>query len=122
MAKANLTLKRGDTGQWEIACTAKTGGPLNLTGAVLRFYAKASALDADSAAVLKKDSAGLGGIVIMDAGNGVARLILNPADTVGLTSVPVALAYDIQVTESNGAVTTLLEGNLTIGADITQAY
>src|SRR6267378_3366965 len=108
MATTNWSFKRGDTRKWVLTCTSKTGGPLNLTGATLRMYAKAKMTDLDAAAIIKKDSAGIGGIVVTDAPNGLATVTILPADTLSFV-VDTTLAYDIQVTEADGTVTTLVD-------------
>lgn len=119
MKSQNLTLKRGDTGRWMLLCVNNDGLPLNLVGAVIRLYAKANRSQADALATLKLDSAGLGGIVITNAGAGEALVTVTPAMTASLTQ-NTHLFYDVQVTESDGTVTTLIEGVMQITLDVTQ--
>lgn len=114
-----IQIKRGDTGRYDIACFTKAGGPLSLVGAVLRMYAKLDVTALDAAATIKKDSAGIGGITVTDAGNGLARLVIAPADTSALTR-DTNLYYDLQVTEQDGTVTTLLDGMIAVSVDVTQ--
>jgi hypothetical protein len=113
----NLDLKRGDTGVWDIACKDTSGNPLNLTGAVVSFYAKTNDSDADTAAVVHKDSAATGGIVITDAGNGLARVTIDPADTASFTSA-VILAYEVRVTDQSGTITTVVEGSFSVSTNV----
>lgn len=114
-----IQIKRGDTGRYDIACFTKAGGPLSLVGAVLRLYAKLDVTALDAAASIKKDSAGIGGITITDAGNGLARLVIAPSDTSAFTS-STQLYFDLQVTEADGTVTTLFDGILAVSMDVTQ--
>ena len=116
----NDTIKRGDTAVYQIAGINKAGGPLNLTGAVLRMYAKNRKSDPDASAVLGYDSAGLGGIVVNDAGNGLATLTIPFSASLSFTQDTTPLYYDVQVTEADGTVTTLVEGTLLFQIDVTQ--
>src|SRR5882724_3046901 len=124
----NLTLKRGDTGKWDIAFTRKVllngllvDAPADITGSVVRFTAKKLATDLDAVAVVRKDSAGVGGVVITNAGGGIARVTVPPGDSAILTDPITNLSWDAQITEQDGTVTTVLEGTLIVSADITQA-
>jgi hypothetical protein len=115
----NDTVKRGDTAKWQLTFFDKNGAPLNLTGAVVRCYAKAAMADADIAALVRVDSAGLGGITITDAGNGVALMTWAPALLTAF-QYDVGLYWDVQVTEQNGDVTTVIVGVVTITMDVTR--
>jgi hypothetical protein len=113
----DLDLTRGDTGKWDITVS---GAVSNFGAAVFRWYAKLQKADPDSSAVIRKDSAGLGGIVIVDAGNQTLRLTVPPADSSSIVD-DTYLYHDLQMTESGGDVTTLADGRILISRDVTRA-
>jgi hypothetical protein len=110
----NDKIKRGDSAVYDIACA------FSLVGATLRLCAKLALSDADAAALVRIDSAGLGGIVITDAGNGLAVATIAPGNFASLGADTV-LFFDLQATEADGTVTTLVEGTLFVTLDVTQA-
>lgn len=114
----NLDLPRGDTGRWNLFFS------VNLTGAKIWFTAKRSYTDADAAAIVAV-STDSGGITILDAPAGHARLVIPPSATASLTTPsppsPLTLVYDIQVKESDGTITTVQQGYLKVTGDVTHA-
>lgn len=119
MSEINLVAKRGDDEEYEFTITVADGGPFDLTDCDLAFTAKRLLTDPDSDAVIVKT---LGdGITVTDAENGEATLVIASADTVGLTVDRRGLHfyYDIQVTESDGLISTPIEGRLTVRSDVT---
>jgi hypothetical protein len=94
--------------------------PVDITGASIRFTVKTSSGDTDANAIIKKGTTdtGLGGIVPVDAPNGLAQITVSPADTSTL-SAPTWYAYDIQLRETSGRVTTVQSGRFLIKSDIT---
>jgi hypothetical protein len=119
---ADLTAVRGDTNEYDLTFTRldttqtpAVAVPLDLTGATIVFTLKRNLDDADVDAVLQKTAGA--GIAVTDAANGEALLTLNPADTTDLPA-PRAFHYDVQVTESDGRVTTTAIGLLRLTADV----
>lgn len=83
-----------------------------LTGSEIRFTAKAHKRDTD--AVISKSTTD--GITIGDPAT-TADITIDAADTEGLE--PVALFWDIEVTDGTGKVRTVAVGRLAVMADIT---
>lgn len=119
MSSKNLGLKRGDTNV--ITITVKRGREReNLSGGdTLYFTCKRNFADADSAAVIRKSSGGLGGIVLTDPVEGEAQLTILPADTSGLSGEDQIFPYDIQLLKFTGEVRTIAEGSVIILPDVT---
>lgn len=115
---ANFTVYRGDNNDLDLAVT-KSGNPVNLTGATLRFTAKLDKADPDADAVIAKVSTDSSQIEITDAVNGLATVHILPADTFDLEDVSV-LFYDAQVVDGTGAVYTLAEGKIKVILDVTR--
>jgi hypothetical protein len=115
---ADLKFYRGDTRTLSIAVKRQSQA-VNLAGASLTFTAKRSVADADDAAIIQK-SVGLG-ITVDDEPGGLATLTILPEDTSGITTVPLTLQYDLQLTEADETVTTVARGQLTILDDVTRS-
>ena len=112
----DLELPRGDTGRWLLTFN------VNLTGAKVWFTAKRAFTDADSAAVIALSTT-TGGVTILDAALGTARLVIPSSATSALTTPgppsPLTLVYDIQIREADGTITTVQQGRLNIRGDVT---
>lgn len=114
---ADLDAVRGDTNKYDVTVT-RDGAALDLTGATLKFTVKRSLDDADADAVFQK---AIGtGIVVDDVAGGLATLTVAPADTSALPA-PRSFHYDLQLTESDGRVTTVAIGSLRLSADVERA-
>lgn len=113
----NLLMTRGDTFTFNLTVT-QSGAAFNLSGVTLRMTAKWSYADADNAAVFTARSPS-NGIVITNAGGGLATVTLAPAMTSGLPPAQVNLYYDIQVTDGSGNIYTIAAGVLTVSPDVT---
>ena len=109
---ADLDAVRGDTNEYEVAVT-RDAAVLDLQGATLKFTVKRDLGDAD--AVFQK--AIWTGITVTDAPNGACTLTIDPADTSALPA-PRAFHYDLELTESDGRVTTVAIGLLRLAADV----
>jgi hypothetical protein len=90
------------------------GGPLDLTGVLLRFTAKRKLTDADSDAVISK-ATGDGISHGMDPTLGIATVTLDAEDTEG--EAPGPLRWDVQLTDGDGLVRTIATGRLVLLAD-----
>src|SRR4051812_17604673 len=92
MAKTNQddAFFAGNTRVLQFALTdedAATPSALDLSGCTVRWAASALDMDGtyDTTAVLRKDSAAAGGVIILDAAAGVARVVIEPEDTAGMS-------------------------------------
>lgn len=109
-----LSMTRGDSATFTSVVT-RSGAAVNLTAGTVWFTAKYRASDADAAAVFQKlTGAGVTG----DAG-GTVTVTLSPADTAGLPAYPTTLVWDLQLRESDGRITTVDMGTLTVAGDVT---
>ncbi len=112
-----LELIRGDTASYAGVATLN-GGAYNLTGASLRFTAKRSTTDADSAAVLSKTIGA--GIVVTDAAAGKYRIDFAPGDTSGMIEPIAPLVFDVQLRTAAAEVYTLLTGYIWVVPDVSR--
>lgn len=114
----DLTMYRGDTAAWDFTITTPTGTAVDLSNATeIRFTAKQRPSDADVDAVIAKT---LGdGVTVTDAAGGVLRVQLAEDDTSAL-SVPLSLAWDVQLADDADGVYTVASGALSIKADISR--
>jgi hypothetical protein len=122
-----LEMVRGDTLTIDVHCEKPdpaTGVllPINLTGAKVWFTAKRFVTDDDLHAKVQVSTTG-GGVVVVNAPGGVARVTVPAGSTAPpvLPDDPIDLAYDVQVLEASGALTTVQRGTLTVNPDITLA-
>lgn len=111
MDPINLSMVRGDTGEFQVTFSDNTGAPINDPTAEYRMTAKVFDTDPDP---------GVFSVVAFQYAPGIAILTIPPSDTSGLgpTGIIVSLCYDIQVTETGGRVTTIQFGRLIIQPDI----
>lgn len=117
MSNIRLRMTRGDDRDFDLTLT-EDGAAMNLTGATVRFTAKRSVLEADSSAVIAKDSGGNGIVIDANPLLGTAVLTISAADTADLTDRVTTLVWDVQVTRA-GLTVTPLAGFLEITADVT---
>lgn len=114
----DLTMYRGDTAAWDFTVTEPDGTAVDLTDAEgIRFTAKDRASDLDADARIAKAIGS--GVTVTDAPGGVVRVQLSTSDTSSL-SVPLSLAFDLQLADSVGGIYTVAAGMLTIKADISR--
>jgi hypothetical protein len=114
-------MKRGDTKivQLTINNLPVTG----FTGYSAWFTAKNQVSDTDATAVIKKIPVDFTTIVVgSDVVAAVITCKIVPADTNALPDYDVQLAYDAQVEDGSGNVTTVADGTLTVKADITRTF
>lgn len=118
VTKFNFKMYRGDTATFSVNVTYPNGNVYPLTGCTLFFTAKLDNSQPDSEALISKVSTN-GGIGIIDAANGQAAVILDPADTNNLpTDVP--LFCDVQLETPGGSIHTVAVGKLTLLEDTTR--
>jgi hypothetical protein len=109
-----LTLIRGDDRILDVTLSSPVSD-----GARLDFTVKRRISDADDDAVIQKDSEGEGGGITFDEGAGSAEIRIVAADTQDLDVAP-HYVWDIQMTGSEGEVTTLASGRLVLRPDVTR--
>jgi hypothetical protein len=111
---SDFRVTRGDSASFTITVTVG-GVPLDLRlmNTALVFAAREIPGDA---IVLSKS---IGSGITVEPGNpgNVATLKLDPGDTSGIDA-PTILAYDVQLTEPDARVTTVVGGRITITPDI----
>lgn len=96
--------------------------PVNLAGGKAWFTAKTQITAPDENAEVRLGSAApLSGVAIVDAAGGQVRVTVPPSATKNFRNDPMALAYDVQVMDSAGTVTTVVSGLLTVRPDVTRA-
>ena len=101
MALQNFTVIQGDTFKRTINFTVKsTGVPVNLTGSVVSGKIKVAQTLNDLTCT------------IIDAVNGVFSFGLSPTQTAGFQ--PGTWAMDVQITFTDGTVSTIFSGNLVV--------
>lgn len=111
----DLTAKKPDPGTGVLLA-------INLTGGKAYFTAKRSITGTDELAEIRLGSqAPLAGVTIQNAPGGILRVDVPPAATKGFQNDPVVLAYDVEVVEATGQVTTVMRGLLTVSPDVTRA-
>lgn len=109
-----LSMAVGKNAEWEFTATKEDGSVLDLTGATVRFRAKDSFSDPDSAAILTKTA------TITSPATGKCEVRLVPADTSAL-AVPRVLRWDLQALDVATKQWRLAYGQLTIHAVVGQS-
>lgn len=112
------TVARGDTVVFDATITRPPGGaPVNLTGATLACTGRRTLEESASAAVFRLEDGA--GILVTNAPGGQCRVTIPPAATAALPDVP-ALYVDLEVTESDGRVSTPVRGRLILTYDVSR--
>lgn len=101
-------LHAGDDYDYQFALQ-RDGGVYDLTGATVRFVVKEDSVETDAQAKLNYDSGTPADIELVDAVNGVLTVHFKHADTQDLEGEWI---YNLQVTESGGAVITFARGKI----------
>lgn len=120
----NLSMWRGDTKVVQVTISGLTA--TGLTGYSYWFTAKNGVEDSDASAVIQKTGSQATPadfttvITGSDTVDGVITCIIDPADTTALPDYDSQLLYDVQVEDSDGNVTTVANGLLTVKVDVTK--
>ena len=118
-----VTMVRGDDFQFDVFVTDNvTGDPVDITGNSLWFTAKRRYFfdDPDPETTIKKDNlTPSGGIQVLDALGGQARVFIDAADTDGYTKREV-FRFDVQWKDSNDFLHTLTRGDFIVELDVTR--
>jgi hypothetical protein len=112
---------RGDTLTLPLwRATDRQGNTIDLTGASLWFTAKTSLSESDLEAPTIQVSTADGGVVVLDADDGLYQVTLQPKETRGLTGDTV-FTFDVQVVTIHGVTRTVRWGSLVVVRDVTRA-
>lgn len=103
MAEAVLEIFQGTTVKLDVAITVDGETAADLTGCKLWFTAKERRSDDDADAILQKTSDIGGGITILDAPGGLARIALTPAESALFSSARLYF-YDVQIKTPTGDI------------------
>lgn len=116
----SVCMTRGDT--HKIRFTVRdllTQAVIDITNwSAFRYTVKERVTDADSGALISKTLGG--GIVKVDASNGLCEVTINPADTISLASREYDAVADIQGVDNSSQVWTLARGQHLIESDVGQ--
>lgn len=111
----NFALKIGNSKSYPMRALRPDGAtPIDLTGASFKWCFRN--LPLETAAVMEKAfgpayaSPDPSFITVTNAGTGDFILHLKPADTAGL--LPRTIKHDLEITEADGTVSTILEGDI----------
>lgn len=115
MGVEQMNVYRGDDKVFDINVTDSEGEIVDITGYTVKFTVRAEAND-DTYLIHKTTPSG-SGISLIDPTNGVARLSLSSTDT-DLT--PGKYVYDVEVTDTNGRVSTVVVDTFKIIRDVTR--
>jgi hypothetical protein len=114
--QAQLDLIRGDTGEWDLT-VERNGAAVDITGITARFMVKRSIDDANADALASLTVGN--GITLTAPLTGDLRVTL-PAATSALFPVT-TLAWDLEITDGTGHVSTVAMGPLLVVADVSRA-
>lgn len=115
-----LSLVRGDSAYLDLVVTDR-GEPVDLSVVELWWTAKHRLADEDDRAVIRKTRAG-GGIVVTDALNGAATVIID-ADDWGAYTGTGPLVWDLQMkvpSSPTPLVVTVAQGKVQVTQDVTR--
>ncbi len=91
------------------------GTRLDATGYTVRFYAKSSRSLSDADAEIRKDNAGIGGIVLQNGGGtdkSEAIITISPTDMVAMPNDYVILEYVCQLKAPDGNISVADHGEI----------
>ena len=123
MDRKDLSIVRSDTYIFDVVAKRPdpdTGSlvPIDLTTGKAWFTAKRTLNDLDANAVIQLSTT-TSGVILLAAPLGIVRVTIPPLATTSLPNDPVALQYDIQVSDAAGVVTTIQKGLLMVEPDVT---
>jgi hypothetical protein len=110
-------LYRGDNAVLNVAVIAAGGGAYDITGKALRWTAKNSYSEPDSAGVVKTTA---GTIQVTNAAGGLAKIPITPADLEELYAEPALFSkvvWDLQIAVGS-ANYTIARGEFYVDADV----
>lgn len=110
-AKLNLTVEQGTSFTKRLTWRDKNKRPVSLVGYSARMHIRPSVTSAE---IILELSTFNGRIVL--GSSGIIDLILMPAETSALK----AGVYDLELTDSTGRVTRLVEGKVNVSPEVTR--
>ncbi len=111
----DIVVDQGATLHRSIALKSSAKNAVPLTGYTARMDIREKTPDADTILELTSPSNGLS----INASIGSVIILINPSQTAAMT--PGIYVYDLELEEtSTGTVTRLLQGNLTVRAEVTK--
>lgn len=115
-ADLDLAIEQGAT--WSLPVTYQTanGTAINLTGALVRMQARENYF---ANATIISLSTATGGITITSAANGTFAALISANGTANLP--PGTYPYDLELVSSDGTVSRLLSGSISVSAEVTRA-
>ena len=118
----DLTIYRGDSVSFEVSLELE-GQKINLNDYLVFFTIKKKKLDIDEKAVVRKNSntapsVSSGGITVVDAENGLVRIVLLHDDTKSLLEGSHYYGVNCINKSDEALVYTLLEGRFIVNLDI----
>ncbi len=114
MGAKQLTIYRGDDKVYDVTVKDSDGNVVDITNHTIKFTVRHA--PADAVAEIAKTTGG-GGIAIVDAPNGVARITLSDVDT-DLDAGK--YFYDVEVTDVSGRTTTVILDNFVVKSDVSR--
>lgn len=116
----DIIATKGDTIIFDVYVT-RGEDPVDLTGGKVWFTVKRNSRDLDEDSLIYLNSAVDPAQVriIAPATNGQIRVELEPADTVDIKDT--YLPYDVQIRESDGAISTIEYGTIELRKNVTQS-
>ena len=115
-----IQMIRLDTKSVDFQAYEGDGTVFDLTGCTVRFTVKWDYFDADAAAVIKLDNAGLGGISIPTPTSGTGRLTIPKTATSSLPIHRSDLVYDIKVKKADATEHTVARGPFIVFPNATE--
>lgn len=112
-ARVNLRATRGDTYRRTFKCVDSSGTAINISGYTARLQIR----DAVDGTVLYEGTTTNGHLIVTGAAGTVDLAIPAAATAAWTFSVGV---YDMEITSTDGAVTTIAEGTVTVFKDVTK--
>lgn len=109
---------RGDTKTYKFTFTDSDSVAVDCTGWTIWFTLKEDETDLDAAAVLQVSTTA-GDVADDDPTNGIMYLVVPATSTDSIT--PAKYYYDFQRVTSDGSITTLDSGRVTVKYDITRS-
>jgi len=116
---SEIVAQRGDNETYDLTVVDASGVAIDLTSYTLKFTIKVNAKDKHY--IVQKTTGS--GITLLDQGapatKGMATIALLPADTAKLVA-PKTLYFDVEMTSDSDIVTTVVDGDFSLLADITR--
>jgi hypothetical protein len=112
LTNTQLTIKRGDTTNYNLSFRDEDGNVIDITGWTIFFTVKADIDDVDDDAVIKKTIT-----EHTNPANGETKIILTSDET---NLAIQGYVFDIQTKNASNEIQTIIEGTLTVTKDVTQ--